>query len=210
MELALEDSRRRRTETMLTSFNPCYDGIGSRSARITRSTSVTIAFQSLLWWNWLTKKGIIIWSGNPNHVSILVMMELAHEVVAELVAYLGNIVSILVMMELAHEVAHVTQIMKCYSRFNPCYDGIGSRSCALQKYKLRGSMFQSLLWWNWLTKQDFVSIPLTKPAFQSLLWWNWLTKKVLHSFDWRGAKFQSLLWWNWLTKCRLAIDRHLQ
>ena len=79
MELAREADRFQCNIDHVPSFNPCYDGIGSRSNYILRKDY-----------------GKLI-------VSILVMMELAHEVFEPFERILHFDVSILVMMELAHE-----------------------------------------------------------------------------------------------------------
>ena len=183
-----------------TGFNPCYDGIGSRSLMVYALTALKIEFQSLLWWNWLTKNIKASHHPNRGEVSILVMMELAHEVIINREQLWGLPVSILVMMELAHEdfcrfpekliilvsilvmmeLAHEVflYLMLAIPKpcFNPCYDGIGSRRRFLPGLIFPNHWFQSLLWWNWLTKLSALSGTYSTARFQSLLWWNWLTK----------------------------------
>ena len=78
MELAHEDSEVIMPVMDQLCFNPCYDGIGSRSGTLGDKLLKCI------------------------RVSILVMMELAHEVFIQ------------------------ESMPSIHFRFNPCYDGIGS------------------------------------------------------------------------------------
>ena len=177
MELAHEVSFRYLLEMWDRRFYPCYDGIGSRSRKRNNKMTPEGRFQSLLWWNWLTKnypRALIDWLVS---VSILVMMELAHEVWCYLQwIWIFSQVSILVMMELAHEELRLQICRKKPFGFNPCYDGIGSRRKLATAEIEFESLFQSLLWWNWLTKSRDCDCDYWNTWFQSLLWWNWLTK----------------------------------
>ena len=89
---------------LIRGFNPCYYGIGFRSALFLYS-----------------------YSRQPP-VSILVIMELALEEQERYPGHDSVYVSILVIMELALEAVLIPFQFQITTGFNPCYYGIGFRS----------------------------------------------------------------------------------
>ncbi len=102
MDLAHESYSEGVAEKIRGCFNPCFNGSCSRILGCMRSMGLSI-------------------------VSILVLMDLAHEFPGLAQATDVEKVSILVLMDLAHESSKIRGVGRSKPCFNPCFNGSCSR-----------------------------------------------------------------------------------